>query len=78
MRRSPASRQRGFALIRENDIPLHRQVCEQIRTGQPRPGDRLPSTRVMADRCRTARGTMDAAYAIFAGEGYLVGRVRRS
>src|SRR5215467_13582834 len=78
MRRSPVGRLRGFALVRDDDIPLYRQVCEHIRTairtGQLRPGDRLPSTRSLAERFGTARGTMDAAYAILAGEGYLVGR----
>jgi GntR family transcriptional regulator/MocR family aminotransferase len=78
MSRSPARRLRGFALVRDDDIPLHRQVYEHIRnairTGQLRPGDRLPSTRSLAERLGTARGTMDAAYAILVGEGYLVRR----
>src|SRR5215468_11163761 len=78
MMRSPVRRLRGFALARNHDIPLYRQVYEHIRTairsGQLRPGDRLPSTRSLADQFGTARGTMDAAYAILAGEGYVVGR----
>src|SRR5215471_10234377 len=78
MMRSPVRRLRGFALARDHDIPLYRQVYEHIRTairsGQLRPGDRLPSTRSLAELFGTARGTMDAAYAILAGEGYLVAR----
>src|SRR5215468_9936829 len=78
MTRSPNRRLRGFALARDDTIPLYRQVYEHIRTairtGQLRTGDRLPSTRSLAERFGTARGTMDAAYAILAGEGYVVGR----
>src|SRR5215470_9675246 len=78
MMRSPDRRLRGFALARDETTPLYRQVYEHIRTairtGQLRPGDRLPSTRSLAERFGTARGTMDAAYAILSGEGYVVGR----
>ena len=76
--RSPARGLRGFALARDDAVPLYRQVYEHIRaaitTGQLRPGDRLPSTRSLAEQFGTARGTIDAAYAILAGEGYLAGR----
>jgi len=69
---------RAFAVVRGDETPLYRQICEHIRTairtGQLRPGDRVPSTRGLADQFGTARGTVDAAYAILAGEGYLVGR----
>ena len=78
MIRSPDRHLRGFALARGHITPLYRQVYEHIRTairtGQLRAGDRLPSTRILAERFGTARGTMDAAYAILAGEGYVVGR----
>jgi GntR family transcriptional regulator / MocR family aminotransferase len=78
MIRVPDRRLRGIALARDNTVPLYRQVYEHIRTairtGQLRPGDRLPSTRSLAERFGTARGTVDAAYAILAGEGYVVGR----
>src|SRR6516165_11121530 len=78
MMRSLDRRLRGFVLARDDTIPLYRQVYEHIqtaiRTGQLRPGDRLPSTRSLAERFGTARGTIDAAYAILAGEGYVVGR----
>jgi GntR family transcriptional regulator/MocR family aminotransferase len=78
MMRSLDRRLRGFVLARDDTIPLYRQVYEHIRTairtGQLRPGDRLPSTRSLAERFGIARGTIDAAYAILAGEGYVVGR----
>src|SRR5215471_432002 len=78
MTRSATKRLGGLTLIRDDDIPLHRQICEHIRTairiGQLRPGDRVPSTRSLAERLGTARGTIDAAYAILTGEGYLIGR----
>ena len=78
MIRSPDRRLRGLALARDDATPLYRQVYEHIRTairsGQLRPGDRLPSTRSLAEQFGTARGTMDAAYATLAGEGYVVSR----
>jgi GntR family transcriptional regulator/MocR family aminotransferase len=58
----------------------YRQIYDHIRgaiaAGQLRPGDRLPSTRALATQFGTARGTAEAAYAILAGEGYIVGRGR--
>jgi GntR family transcriptional regulator / MocR family aminotransferase len=78
MSRSPARSLRDFVLVRADDMPLYRQVYEHIRnairTGQLRPGDRLPSTRSLAERLGTARRTIDTAYAVLAGEGYLVRR----
>src|SRR5262249_11711273 len=69
---------RGTALIRGADAPLYRQIYELIRTaiaaGQLQPGGRLPSTRRLAEEFATARGTVDAAYAMLAGEGYVVAR----
>jgi GntR family transcriptional regulator/MocR family aminotransferase len=66
---------RDLTLV-HGDVPLYRQISEHIRTaigvGQLRPGDRLPSTRDLAAQFGAARGTVDAAYAILSGEGYLV------
>src|SRR5262249_17583051 len=45
-----------------------------IGSGQLQPGGRLPSTRRLAEEFATARGTVDAAYAMLAGEGYVVAR----
>src|SRR6516164_8611623 len=78
MTRSPTRLLRGLALVHGDAIPLYRQICEHlravIRAGQLRPGDRVPSSRDLAAQFSTARGTVDAAYAILAGEGYLFSR----
>jgi GntR family transcriptional regulator / MocR family aminotransferase len=58
--------------------PLYQQIYERFRQaisrGQLRPGDRLPSVRDLANELAMARGTIDAAYAMLAGEGYIVSR----
>jgi len=58
--------------------PLYRQIYDRFRraisSGQLKPGDRLPSVRDLAEEFATARGTVDAAYAMLAGEGYVVSR----
>jgi GntR family transcriptional regulator/MocR family aminotransferase len=68
----------GIVLIRNEGVPLYRQIYEHFRTaitvGQLRPGDRLPSARRLAEDFATARGTVDAAYAMLVGEGYIVSR----
>jgi GntR family transcriptional regulator/MocR family aminotransferase len=73
-----APRKRVTAFVRSGDAPLYRQIYEHIRTaisaGQIKPGGRLPSARRLADEFATARGTVDAAYAMLAGEGYVVAR----
>jgi GntR family transcriptional regulator/MocR family aminotransferase len=55
--------------------PLYRQIYERVRSsiaeGRLRPGDRLPSARGYAQELGVARGTVDLAYAILAGEGYV-------
>ncbi|HMI19698.1 MAG TPA: PLP-dependent aminotransferase family protein, partial [Sphingomonas sp.] len=55
--------------------PLYRQIYERVRSsiaeGQLQPGDRLPSARGYAQELGVARGTVDLAYAILAGEGYV-------
>ncbi len=54
---------------------LYRQIYDRVRgsiaEGQLRPGDRLPSARAYAQELGVARGTVDLAYAILAGEGYV-------
>jgi GntR family transcriptional regulator/MocR family aminotransferase len=71
-------KQRTALLLRGDNVPLYRQIYEHFRTaigsGQLRPGDRLPSARRLSHEYATARGTVDAAYAILAGEGYVVTR----
>ncbi len=65
-------------ILARGDGPLHRQISDYFRkaisAGQLRPGDRVPSARALAQQLMVARGTVDAAYAMLAGEGYIVGR----
>lgn len=55
--------------------PLYRQIYDRVRgsivEGRLQPGDRLPSARAYAQELGVARGTVDLAYAILAGEGYV-------
>ncbi|WP_129660191.1 MocR-like pyridoxine biosynthesis transcription factor PdxR [Rothia uropygialis] len=52
------------------------QIVEQIRAlvteGRLLPGDRLPSTRVLADRTGVSRGSVTTAYDQLSVEGYVV------
>ena len=58
---------------------LHRLIYDELRrailSGRLRPGERLPSTRQVAQRLRVARNTIARAYDDLASEGYLEGRV---
>lgn len=74
-----AARKPAFSpLARHGEVALFRQIYEHFRRaiadGQLAPGDRLPSCRRLAEQFVTARGTVDAAYAMLAGEGYVVSR----
>ena len=67
-----------FALDRHSPLPVYRQLYGRalaaIASGQLPPGGRLPSARSLAAQLGTARGTVDAAYAMLAGEGWIVAR----
>jgi GntR family transcriptional regulator/MocR family aminotransferase len=67
-----------ISLDRTSTVPLFRQICERTRgaivAGQLHPGERLPSARGLAAQLGAARGTVEAAYAILAGEGWIVAR----
>ncbi|HVC52430.1 MAG TPA: PLP-dependent aminotransferase family protein [Stellaceae bacterium] len=67
-----------LSLDRGSAVPLFRQICDRTRAaitaGTLRPGERLPSARSLAGQLGAARGTVEAAYAILAGEGWIVGR----
>jgi GntR family transcriptional regulator / MocR family aminotransferase len=67
-----------FALDRRAPVPVHRQIYQWVRdavaSGTLRAGERLPSARGLAARLGVARGTVDAAYALLIGEGYVVTR----
>jgi GntR family transcriptional regulator / MocR family aminotransferase len=55
---------------------LYRSVYDRLRAsiieGRLKPGERVPSARALATQLGLSRGTIDLAYAVLAGEGYLV------
>ena len=61
-------------------MTVYRQIYQRVRTsiedGMLQAGDRLPSARALASEMGVARGTVDAAYALLSGEGYVVSRGR--
>ena len=65
-----------FNVDRDSSVPLFRQIYDRTRiaitTGRMRPGERLPSARSLAAQLGAARGTVEAAYATLAGEGWIV------
>lgn len=58
------------------DTPYYRQIYARVRdavaAGRLRPGDRVPSIRGLASDLGLARGTVEAAYDLLIGEGYLL------
>jgi GntR family transcriptional regulator/MocR family aminotransferase len=68
----------GFTVDRDSPVPLFRQIYDRTRAaiaeGRLRPGERLPSARSLAAQLGSARGTIEAAYAMLAGEGWIVAR----
>src|ERR1700724_3820771 len=67
------------AVDRTLSTPLHRQIYEGFRSaileGRLRPGQRIPSTRVLAAEIRVSRFPVLNAYAQLLAEGYLESRV---
>jgi GntR family transcriptional regulator / MocR family aminotransferase len=61
---------RGAPVYRQ----LHARIRDAILSGALQPGARLPSARSLASQLATARGTIDAAYELLAGEDYVVTR----
>ena len=63
---------------RPDGTPAYRQIADRVReaiaAGQLQPNDRLPSARSLAAQLGLARGTVDTAYALLAGEGFVQGR----
>ncbi|HHX4059500.1 MAG: PLP-dependent aminotransferase family protein [Burkholderia contaminans] len=63
---------------RHLDMPVYRQLVRRFRdaieTGKLAPGKRVPSVRSLASELNLARGTVEAAYQVLIGEGYLVAR----
>ena len=67
-----------FELDRKQSAPMYRQLYQRFREsiadGRLRPGDRVPAVRALAAELNLARGTVDAAYQLLIGEGYLTTR----
>src|SRR3954451_23464587 len=67
-----------FTLDAAGSEPIFLQIAAQVRSaiaaGHIAPGMRLPSTRALAAQLAVARGTVDAAYALLAGEGAVLTR----
>lgn len=53
---------------------LYQRFRESIADGRLRPGDRVPAVRALAAQLNLARGTVEAAYQLLIGEGYLIAR----
>ena len=68
----------GLALDEASATPLYRQIYGRIAgavlDGRLPPGARLPSARSLAAQLSIARGTVETAYQLLAGEGYIVAR----
>jgi len=69
--------QRYAASYRQKYLALYHALREAIVEGRLRPGERLPSSRALADSYGLSRGTVNAAYDLLAGEGYVAGGVGR-
>ncbi|WP_447756696.1 MocR-like pyridoxine biosynthesis transcription factor PdxR [Sphingopyxis fribergensis] len=58
--------------------PFYRQIYDRVRGAIAhavlKPGDRIPSARALAVELGLARGTVEAAYALLAAEGYILAR----
>lgn len=58
--------------------PIYLQICHRIRRcvseGLLKPGERIPSSRTLANELSVARGTVDAAYNLLISEGLLESR----
>jgi len=67
------------AINRDDDVPLHRQVFDQMRdailSGRLTPGWRLPSSRALAQELKVSRNTILAAYDQLFAEGYTEGKI---
>lgn len=62
-------------LDKTNSLPLHRQLYDELRlsilTGRLAPGQRIPSTRALAQFCKVSRATVNLSYEQLISEGYL-------
>lgn len=55
-------------------LQLYQRFRDAIAQGRLRPGDRVPAVRALASELNLARGTVESAYQLLIGEGYLLAR----
>ena len=67
----------AISLRSDASLPAYRDLYQRFRSeilsGRLAPGARLPSSRTLATQLGIARGTVEIAYQMLAGEGYTVG-----
>lgn len=56
---------------------IYQRYKQQILSGQYKPGEQVPAIRLLADELGVAKKTVETAYNILIGEGYLVARGAR-
>lgn len=65
-----------FEFAPVHGLPIYRQLYQRFREsigdGRLQPGDRVPAARALAAELNLSRGTVDAAYQLLMGEGYLI------
>lgn len=70
----------GFALERSDGRSMQTQLTsrlkQMIQAGELQAGERLPSTRELANELLVSRNTVVAAYEMLVGEGYLESQLR--
>ncbi len=55
---------------------LYKKLADEIASGHIKPGERLPSKRMLGDHLQISVNTVDGAYQILADEGYIESRPR--
>jgi GntR family transcriptional regulator/MocR family aminotransferase len=79
MKRAPDGLGPVVSLDRRAALPIHRQIYEGYRQaildGRVRPGQRLPSTRALAQDLAVSRIVVVTAFAQLVAEGYVASRV---
>ena len=65
----------AILLQKKSNLPLHQQLYEELRQaillGKLAPGEKLPSTRTLAQSFGISRGTVKLSYEQLLNEGYL-------
>ena len=66
--------------LKESKVPYYQQICDairnQVKKGNLRAGERLPSTRLLAENLSVSRSTVQFAYDQLCAEGYIESRDR--